>query len=204
MGEEKVVELARWRALRGDGVTGEPTPLERVALGEPGAVEACVDGYGGMVRALALRLLPEHADVDDVVQEIFVELWRTASRFDPARGSDRGFVAMLARRRIIDRRRRMDRRPTTTRLAPARDRADDQHERTLGRVEAGVAREALEVLSDEHRSWIMMSVVEGWTHREIAESTGTPLGTIKSGIRRGLAKMRDMLEPRLDARELEG
>lgn len=203
MGQDKVVELARWRAQRTAEMSG-PSPLERVANGEAGAVEACVDAYAALVRGLAQRLLPKHADVDDVVQEIFVELWRSASRFDSGRASDRGFVATIARRRIIDRRRRMDRRPETTRIEAGMDRGDNQHERTLGRVEAAPARQALELLSEEHRRWVLMAVVDGYTHTEIAESTGTPLGTVKSGIRRGLARMRTALEPMARSLEVEG
>lgn len=194
MGRDDVVELARWRELRGEPVTDAPSPLARVAEGEPGAVEACVDAYGPMVRALATRLLPEHADIDDVVQDVFVELWRSAARFDARKASDRGFVATITRRRVIDRRRRMDRRPQTVRLAPSMERADEAYERTIGRVEAAGAVAALEHVSDDWRRWILMSVVEGYTHSEIAEATKTPLGTIKSGIRRGLARMRAVLE----------
>jgi RNA polymerase sigma-70 factor (ECF subfamily) len=129
-----------------------------------------------------------------VVQDVFVELWRSAARFDAGRASDRGFVATITRRRVIDRRRRLDRRPQTVRLAPAMERADEAYERTVGRVEAAGAVAALRHLSDDWRRWIVMSVVEGYTHAEIAEATRTPLGTVKSGIRRGLARMRAAFE----------
>ena len=206
MGQDDVVELARWREKqrrerRGAAVRDSASPLEGVARGEPGAVEACVDAYGPLVRALATRMLPEGADIDDVVQDVFVEVWRSAARFDADRASDRGFVATITRRRIIDRRRRMDRRPRTVRLAPGIECADETFERTIGRVEAAGAVAALRHLSDDRRRWIVMSVVECYTHAEIAEVTKTPLGTIKSGIRRGLAHMRTLLDPPETQRE---
>ncbi len=182
-----VVDLNRWRANRGD------PPLARLARDEPGAAEACVDAYGPLVRGLARRLLPEGADVDDLLQDVFVELWRSAGTFDPARASDRGFVAMIARRRIIDRRRHGERRIDTVPLAPTRDRATDDHERTVGRVAAAPALRALDRLPEERRRWIVMAVVEGYSHRDIARATDTPLGTVKSGIRRGLHDMRAWL-----------
>lgn len=201
--DENVVELARWRAGREGGMTGTgPAPLLRLARGEAGAVAACVDAYGPLVQGLARRLLQDDAEVEDVVHEVFIELWRSAQRFDPAKASDRGFVAMLARRRIIDRRRRLDRRPKMVELNPVRDEpTTDEHERTIGRLHAAPAVDALRTLNADRQRWIMMAVVEGFTHSEIAEETGTPLGTVKSGIRRGLAEMRSWLERR-DAREV--
>lgn len=195
MGTDDVVQLATWRADRGRAMTLQlGSPLLRLGRNEPGAVEACVDAYGPLIQGLARRLMPEGSDLDDAVQDVFVALWKSAARFDPDRASDRGFVAMLARRRIIDRLRREERRPTTVALTPGRDVVTDEHERTLGRIQAGPALEALRTLSEDRRSWIVMSVVEGYSHSEIADRTGTPLGTVKSGIRRGLAEMRGWLQ----------
>ena len=210
--EDDVVELARWRAARNmiegrEGKAGLPAgperpdvPLLRLARGEPGAAEACVDAYGPLIQGLARKLLPGGADVDDLVQEVLVELWRTADRFDPARASDRGYVAMLTRRRVIDRRRRNERRPKLVSFeSEAGDRSGDDHRRIEGRLEAAPAVEALARLSEEKRRWILMAVIEGFSHSEIAAETGSPLGTVKSGIRRGLIQMRRWLE-RHDAR----
>lgn len=206
MADDDVVELSRWRMARdvktgpagGDAVEDkDDVPLLRLARGEPGAAEACLDAYGPLVQGLARRLMPSGADVDDVVQEVLVEVWRTADRFDPARASDRGYVAMLTRRRIIDRRRRAERRPELVSFdLEVEERGDDEHRRTQGRLEAAPAVEALETLPEEKRSWILMAVVEGFSHSEIAEKTGSPLGTVKSGIRRGLTQMRRWLEQR--------
>ncbi|MBT8402535.1 MAG: sigma-70 family RNA polymerase sigma factor [Gemmatimonadetes bacterium] len=188
---DPVVDLDRWKASRR---TADPprdqTPLARLSRDEPGAVAACVDAYGPFVRALARRLLPEGTEVDDVVQDAMVDVWRSAGSFDPARASDRGFVAMIARRRIIDQRRRQDRRIATVPMSDERDRPSGEYERTLGRVAAHPAVRALQQLTGDRRRWIVMAVIEGYSHRDIARATETPLGTVKSGIRRGLAEMR--------------
>ena len=78
-------------------------------------------------------------------------------------------------------------------MAPERDRASDEYERTVGRVGARPALQALDTLAPDRRRWILMSVVEGYSHSEIARVTGTPLGTVKSGIRRGLMDMREWI-----------
>jgi RNA polymerase sigma-70 factor (ECF subfamily) len=176
------------------GVTAvDPTPLERVGAGDPAAVQACVQAYGSLVWALTRRGLASQADAEDAVQEIFVDLWRSAARFDPAKGSDKGFVAMVARRRLIDRRRRAGRRPDLHALSDGFDAASDAHERIEPRVEAVGVLEALNAIRDDHRRLIELSLLEGLSHSEIAEVTGMPLGTVKSGIRRGLKAARDLL-----------
>lgn len=170
------------------------SPLLSLSEGDRSAVRACVETYGPLVTRLAKRMLPDSSALEDAVQETFIELWRSAHRFDPTKASDRGFVAMIARRRIIDRCRKMQRRPQTVGLSQDTDRGSEEHERTVARIQAGPVTEALERLSPERKRWIRMAVVEGYPHREIAARTGTPLGTIKSGIRRGLAEMRAWLE----------
>ena len=194
--------MSKGRSDEHGGLGVADAPLLRLARGERGAVESCVDAYGPLVQSVATRLLPSPEDVEDGVQEVFVELWRSAPRFDPAKATDRGFVAMIARRRIIDLRRRADRRPATVRMTQTAERSSDEHERTLGKIEAGPAMEALASIADDRQRWILMAVVEGYSHSEIARKTGAPLGSVKSGIRRGLAEMRSVLE-QSDMREVE-
>src|SRR5215813_10857739 len=98
--------------------------LARVAGGDPGAVRDCLARYGGLVWSIARRF--EGGDAEDAVQEIFLDLWRSAARFDPQIASEPAFVAMIARRRLIDRRRTRQRRPITEAIAadpPAADPA---------------------------------------------------------------------------------
>ncbi len=180
----------------------DESPLRRLAREEPGAARACIDAYAPLVRALARRLLPRGLEVDDVVQEVFIDLWKAAGRFDPSKASDRGFVAMIARRRVIDRRRKQDRRVETVAMSPSIERASEEHGRTVRRVEASGSLAALEVVPEDRRRWIVMSVVEGYSHSDIARATGAPLGTVKSGIRRGLIEMRRWFE-RQGSQEVE-
>ena len=92
-------------------MNAEPTFLERIAAGDPLAVDGCLEKYRGLVWSIARRFAGNHADAEDAVQEVFVELWRHAGRFDPAVAAESTFVATVARRRLIDRHRRRGRQP---------------------------------------------------------------------------------------------
>lgn len=165
--------------------------LARVATGEPAAVRECIDRFGGLIWSLARRLLHSQAEAEDAVQEIFVEVWRNAWKYDASVASETAFIAMLARRRLIDRRRRIDRRhdrgalPEAPEAPPAPARADPD--------EARSAAAALGQLSDEQRRCLRLSVYEGLSHEKIAASTGLPLGTVKTHVRRGLIRIRQLL-----------
>src|SRR5690606_24550621 len=88
--------------------------MPRVAAGDPAAMEDCLTRYGGLVWSLARRFSPTNADAEDAVQEVFIEVWRHADRYDESIASEPTFIAMIARRRLIDRQRRRDRQPKTT------------------------------------------------------------------------------------------
>jgi RNA polymerase sigma-70 factor (ECF subfamily) len=149
--------------------------------------------YSGLVWSLARRFTRSTADAEDAVQEIFLDLWKSASRFEPERASEKTFVAMVARRRLIDLLRRAERRPQLTAIPEDVDFASDQQERLEQSVEASLAARALHALKPEQRHVLMLSVYHGMSHGEIVESTGLPLGTVKSHIRRGLAEIRASL-----------
>ena len=171
-----------------------PNLLARVAQGEQSAVRECLDRYGGLVWSLARRLLHTHAEAEDAVHEVFIEVWKNAWKYDGSVASETAFVAMLARRRLIDRRRRLDRRrdketlPETS-AAPASTSTFD----LSASEESQAAAAAFEELSDEQRRCLRLSVYEGLTHDKIAASTGLPLGTVKTHVRRGLIRIRAML-----------
>lgn len=171
--------------------------LHRVAAGDSAAVGECIDRYGGLVWALARRMSATPADAEDAAQEIFVDLWRHASRFDPARASEDTFVAMIARRRLIDRLRRSGRRPPAGALgSPDEPGAEPvQQARAEQSEDSGRALDALAGLSSEQQRMIRLAVLHGWSHEAIATSTGLPLGTVKTHIRRGLLRLRDTLDP---------
>src|SRR5271166_2344489 len=97
-------------------MNAEPTFLERIAAGDPLAVDGCLEKYRGLVWSIARRFPGNHADTEDAVQEVFVELWRHAGRFDAAVAAESTFVATVARRRLIDRHRRRARQPEAVSL----------------------------------------------------------------------------------------
>jgi len=172
----------------------ESTLLERVARGDAEAVAALVRDYTPVVWAIARRQLgPQCAE--DVVQEVFLALWKDAARFDPALSSEATFIATVARRRVIDQRRRAGRGPTQEREAePAVPDPGFEHI-DLGE-EARVAAAALEELPGRQREVLRLAIVEGLTHVEIAARTALPLGTVKSHVRRGLGRVRGALARR--------
>ncbi len=165
--------------------------LVRASLGDDAAVRGCVTRFGGLVWGLARRLSPSPADAEDAAQEIFLDLWRHGARYDAARGSEEVFVAMLARRRLVDRRRKVLRRPATAPLAEAAEASvQGDAERC---AEAGLAVRAMAGLRAEQREVLRLSVTVGLTHEEIAGQTGMPLGTVKAHARRGLHRIRAAL-----------
>jgi RNA polymerase sigma-70 factor (ECF subfamily) len=171
-------------------VATTPTLLARVAAGDRVAMRECLARFGNLVWSIARRF--ELADAEDAVQEIFLEVWRSAARFDAALGSEAVFVAMIARRRLIDRKRTRSRRPTTEAI----DTAPEVAAATSGPdtcAEAAQAARALARLRPEQQRVLVMATCHGMSHGEIAEQTGMPLGTVKAHARRGLMSIRSAL-----------
>jgi RNA polymerase sigma-70 factor (ECF subfamily) len=156
----------------------------------------CLARFGGLVWSLARRCgLPE-SELEDAVQEVFTELWIHGHKFDPSIASETAFVAMIARRRLIDRRRRITRRPNPVEL---QESIADSHPPGTNRPTAEVAEEAaaaekvFSALSSEQQRVLRLSVYEGLSHELISRATGLPLGTVKTHARRGLMRLREML-----------
>jgi len=175
----------------------EPTLLlPRIARGEADAVQACIDRYSPLVWTLAKRMTRDMATLDDVVQDVFIAIWKNAASFDPKLGTEATFIATIARRKVIDRHRRTMRAP---KLEPVEESTVVGEDAGLADIDLGDdvrrAREVLDQLKPKQRELILMSVVQGLTHQEIATTTGTPLGTIKSHIRRGLERAAQLLRP---------
>ncbi len=167
--------------------------LTRIASGDQTAVRACLVRYGGLIWSLARRFSSD-AECEDAVQEIFIELWKNAVRFDPERGSEITFIATIARRRLIDRRRRQGRRPKPDPLPvefAGEGGAPDLRLETS--EEAGVARKAFQQLRPEQQKVLKLSIYDRWSHQQIADRLDMPLGTVKSHLRRGLARVRELL-----------
>ena len=167
--------------------------FQRVAAKDPAAVSECIDRFGGLVWSLARRFSASDADAEDAVQEIFVNLWRSAVRFDAAVASEATFVAMIARRRLIDRNRARTRQVAAESIADAPQPAPAPA--TLESSEdVAVAARALSALSTEQQRVLRLSVYRGLSHEQISQATGLPLGTVKTHIRRGLIKVRELID----------
>ncbi len=172
--------------------------LERVKSGDPVAVRACVDRYGALVWSLARRLSPSQADAEDAVQEIFFDLWKSAARFDARVASEATFVAMIARRRLIDRKRQRARRPDTDPMPEPHNLLEqvaheDHGSRAELCAEASLAARAVAQLRPEQQQ-VLLATCQGLSHEEISGATGMPLGTVKAHARRGLIRVRAMLD----------
>lgn len=188
---------ARTRRASNTGVnveTMEEPILERVARNEPGAVDEMMSRFGGLVWSLARRSCPTSAEAEDAVQEIFVEIWRTASRFDSSIAGEATFVAMITRRRLIDRTRRRSRRPESVALTESSPAPEPNNDDLEIAEEAGVASEAFEKLRPEQQKVLRLAIHHGRSHEQIAATTGMPLGTVKTHARRGLIRLRQLLE----------
>ena len=173
--------------------------LQRIAGGDRTAVAACIDTYSGLVWSLARRFLQNEADAEEAVQEIFFELWEKAARFDPAVAGEVTFVSMIARRRLIDRRRKLDNEPIAESLDEAEHSLCDATQNLL-ETNAELARvvAVIRTLKPEQQEVINMASWLGMSHSAIASQTGIPLGTVKSYVARGLIKIREALgEPTL-------
>jgi RNA polymerase sigma-70 factor (ECF subfamily) len=168
--------------------------LKRIADGEKNAAEDCLKQYGGLVWSLARKMFPRTEDAEDAVQEIFIEIWKNAGRFDESQSSETTFVAMIARRRLIDRLRYANRRVSTDSLedvlAEPANRFDEEMQIS---VEAKQAARAMQNLRSEQRQVLQLSIIQGLSHQEISDATGMPLGTVKTHARRGLVQVREFL-----------
>ena len=170
--------------------------LADVASGRLGAFEALYDRHRSIAYSIALRITADPTAAEDVVQDAFIGAWRNAARYVEARGSVKTWLLAIVHHRAVDAIRR--RRPTTELPAaeettPAAFTLPDIWPEVVARLDAQTARAALATLSDAQRAALEMAYFGGLTKREIAERTGTPLGTIKSRMRLGLLALRHHL-----------
>jgi RNA polymerase sigma-70 factor, ECF subfamily len=171
-----------------------PSVLQRIASGDAAAVRECMDQYGPLVWSLARRMSRTAADAEDAAQEIFLDIWRSAGRYDASQGSDKVFIATIARRRLIDRLRKRSAEPPmdppevleTVAWAEPGNSAETK-------TEASQAARALAELKPEQRQVLELGLMHGLTQTEISARLGMPLGTVKSLMRRGLLRVREFM-----------
>jgi len=169
--------------------------LRRIAEGEYGATEDCMAEYGRLIWMVVRQKVNNPADAEDAVQDILIDIWRSAGRYDPSKGSEATFITTIARRRLVDRLRRHGRRVATI---PLDEQGTDEHADGApapdrGAEIAGLA-EAMAGIDRRSRDLISMSLYEGFSHSEISKKTGIPLGTVKTRIRNGVRQLRTDLE----------
>lgn len=170
------------------------TILQRIAAGDKTAVQECLSTYGGLVWSIARKLLRNTDDAEDAVQEVFVDVWKNAGRFDESQASETTFIAMIARRRVIDRIRHSTRRITADSLDDVLLEPFTRSDRTMQMsVEANEAAKAMRTLRPEQQQVLRLSIIQGMSHQEISDATGMPLGTVKTHARRGLVQVRETL-----------
>jgi len=168
--------------------------LHRIAAGDRTAVQECLNKYGGLVWSIARKMLRNTDEAEDAVQEIFVDIWKNAGRFDESQASETTFVAMIARRRIIDRIRYSTRRISADSLDDVLLEPFTRSDQDLQMsVEANEAAEAMRKLKPEQQQVLRLSIIQGMSHQEIADATGMPLGTVKTHARRGLLQVREFM-----------
>jgi RNA polymerase sigma-70 factor (ECF subfamily) len=161
--------------------------LRRLTTGDHKALGEFYDLYAGLVNGLALRILHDRTEAEDVVQEVFVQVWRQATRFDPRRGSPEAWVCTIARSRALDRMRRRTSRREDARTVPSGAVALPRSDEALA------VRKAMEGLSPDQRRALELAYYEGLTQSEISERLREPLGTIKTRIRTALIRLREVL-----------
>jgi RNA polymerase sigma-70 factor (ECF subfamily) len=183
----------RWSEDR----TVDQAVLGRMGRGDEAALAELYDRHARPVYSLALRILQDTADAEDVVQEVFAQAWRQASRYDARRGAPVAWLLTMARSRAIDRLRakrvRPDSVPPSENLREIADQATLPDAQLLTTEQVARVRTALADLPMLQRAALELAYYEGLTHAEIAERLEQPLGTVKTRIRLAMGKLREAL-----------
>ncbi|NBE50395.1 sigma-70 family RNA polymerase sigma factor [Streptomyces boluensis] len=183
----------------GGDLSAEPDLKElmgRVALGDQGAFASVYDRAMGPVLGTVRAVLRDHAQSEEVAQEVMVELWRTAARYRPDRGTAINWILTLAHRRAVDRVRSAeaaaarDHKAALLERTPAYDTVAEQVETRLEREQV---RRCMRGLTEIQRQAVTLAYYRGLTYREVAEILTLPLGTVKTRMRDGLIRLRDCL-----------
>lgn len=173
-----------------------PTLLGQVALGDEKAFAGVYDAVAGPVLGVVRAVLRDRAQSEEVAQEVLVEVWRTAPRYRPDRGTAINWILTLAHHRAVDRVRSVE-------AAAARDHKvallartpeyDEVTEQVEARLEREQVRRCLRTLTEIQRQAVTLAYYRGLTYREVAEALTLPLGTVKTRLRDGLIRLRDCL-----------
>jgi RNA polymerase sigma-70 factor (ECF subfamily) len=167
----------------------------RVARGDTSAFEALYDELSSAVFGLARRVVRDPARAEDVTQEVFLEVWRKAARFDGTLGKAKTWVLTITHRRAVDAVRRSESlKRHDQRGAPDEISHDEPADAVIAAEEHGAVRECLETLTDLQLESVRLAYFNGYTYNEVATLLEKPLPTIKTRMRDGLIRLRDCLE----------
>ncbi|WP_329285730.1 sigma-70 family RNA polymerase sigma factor [Streptomyces sp. NBC_00691] len=173
-----------------------PELMGRVALGDQQAFTTVFEAVSGPVLGLVRTVLRDPAQSEEVAQEVLVEVWRTAARYEPGRGSVLAWVLTLAHRRAVDRVRSeqsASNREKRVALLEHTTAYDEVVEQVEGRLEREQVRRCLRGLTELQHQSVTLAYYRGLTYREVAELLAVPLGTVKARMRDGLIRLRDCL-----------
>jgi RNA polymerase sigma-70 factor (ECF subfamily) len=169
--------------------------LKAVGLGDESALASLYDRYRLILFGLLTRILNSRAEAEDVLQEVFLQVWRRAGDFDERRGRPFTWLVTLARSRAIDRLRLLASRErvVTAAAKEVREETSDAVEDTLHAEQRETVKRALAKLTEEQRQVLLLAYLDGMTQSEIAAKLNSPLGTIKTRMRSGMIKLRELL-----------
>jgi RNA polymerase sigma-70 factor (ECF subfamily) len=181
----------------------QPVPdsalVERIMTGDEGALSALYDRYSGMLYAMLLRILKDTGAAEEVLQDLFLQLWRGAARFDASRGSLGGWLLVIGRNRALSRLRGKQRREFvpddiegfSLEAVPSSENLENEAARMqlMNRL-----RVAMAALPAEQREAVELAYFEGMTQTEIAARTGSPLGTVKSRVRAAMQSLKQLFD----------
>ncbi|MGO2003059.1 ECF RNA polymerase sigma factor SigK [Arthrobacter rhombi] len=180
----------------------EPAPLDheeligRIAQGDEEAFGALYDDLSARVFGLIRRILRDESQSEEVLQEVFVEIWQHAARYDADRGRCTSWIMVMAHRRAVDRVRASQSskdRDLREGVKGFEESYDNVQETVEARMESERVQEALKCLSVAQRQAIELAYFGGYTHQEVAGMLEAPVGTVKTRIRDGMIKLRDQL-----------
>lgn len=175
--------------------------LRAVQRGDETALASLYDRYRSILFGLILRILHSRPEAEDVLQDVFIQVWQRAASFDETRGKPFTWLVTLARSRAIDRLRVLESRGRTATEAARElvDEVSDAVADTMRSEQSAIVRGALAQLSEEQRQTLLLAYFEGLTQSEIARRLDEPLGTVKTRMRAGTIKLREILGDKIKA-----
>jgi RNA polymerase sigma-70 factor (ECF subfamily) len=195
-----IVLLSEADPLRPEQAQVEDVELLRaVQRGDETALALLYDRYRSILFGLILRILHSQPEAEDVLQDVFIQVWQRAANFDETRGKPFTWLVTMARSRAIDRLRVLNSRGRTVTEAAREvvDEVSDAVVDTMRSEQSAIVRSALAQLSEEQRRTLFLAYFEGLTQSEIAERLGEPLGTVKTRMRTGTIKLREILADKI-------